>query len=336
MMKPSPKILALPLLAGALCFTACGEKSDATEGAAASSDEINIPDAPDAALQFVLSEIAEGKGGVLWEAMPASYQDEVNAIAQLAGSKIDAEIYDKAFSTIKRVASVLDKQKEFVFNTSLVGEAPDEEEIAKVRASWPSVMDLVNALTTSSISSAAGLQSFKGEAFFKDTVSAVLTDMDALARLQPENEGPFLSDMKDAQVEYVEGTDSEATLNITIPGQETETKTVVKVEDRWVPQEMAASWEAQTTEARTKLEAIDPAQLTKQKPQIMSVFAMIEGVLTQIEAAESQQQFDQAVQSAMMPIMGLMMMGQGMGGGRAPDMPAAPEIPEMPSAPSAP
>lgn len=334
------KLLALPLLAGALCFSACGKKSDAPGESSAKAEEVKIPDAPDAAIQFVLGEVAKGNGAVLWQAMPASYQNDVNSIAQLAGTKIDAEIYDKIFTTVSRVATVLDKQKEFVFKTSLGSEPPSEEEVAQMRAAWPSVMNLINALTSSSASTAAGLQSFEGKAFFKDTVSVVLSDMDALAKLQPDSEGPLLSDFEDAEVKYLEGTESEATLEISVPGQETETKTFVKVGDRWVPQDMSQTWDAQTAESRKKLEAIDPTKLEKQKPQIMGVFAMMEGVLTQIEAAETQKQFDQALQGAMMPIMGLMMMGQGMGGD-APAMPSGgvpvPEIPQgMPNLPSAP
>jgi len=341
MIRQRLKILALPLLAGALCFAACGKKSDAPGESSAKAEEIKIPDAPDAAIQYVLGEVAKGNGAVLWEAMPASYQNDVNGIAQLAGTKIDAEIYDKIFATVGRVAGVLEQQKEFVFNTSLGSEPPSEEEIAQIRAAWPSIMNLVNALATSSLSTAAGLQSFEGEAFFKDTVSALLSDMDALAKLQPENEGPLLSDFEDVQVNYLEGTETQAKVEIAVPGQETETKTAVKVEDRWVPQEMALAWEAQTTESRNTLEAIDPTKLEKQKPQILSVFAMMDGVLTQIEAAETQKQFDQALQGAMMPIMGLMMMGQGIGGGGAPALPSGevpvPEIPEgMPNLPTAP
>ena len=62
---------------------------------------------------------------------------------------------------------------------------------------------------------------------------------------------------------------------------------------------------------------------------------MVEGILTQIEVAETQEQFDQALQGAMMPLMGLMMMQQGMGGSHsAPVMPSvAPAVPADLSAP---
>jgi hypothetical protein len=70
-------------------------------------------------------------------------------------------------------------------------------------------------------------------------------------------------------------------------------------------------------DAKAQLEAITPEQITQNKPQILGALTMFESVLLQIEAAETQEQFDQALQGAMMPIMGLIMMQQGMGGGQS-------------------
>jgi hypothetical protein len=330
------KFFAPPLLALALCLSACGKKSEAPEGSTAPTEEVTIPEQPDAAIKLILTEVGKGNGLVLWKAMPASYQSDINAIARLAGTKIDAEIYDRLFATISRSADVLNKQKEFVFNSTLGGEK-DPDAVAQMRAAWPSVMELVQTLTRSSLSSAAGLQSFEGESFFKQTVSSVLQNMDALAKLQPESDQPLLSELGESEINLLASTENEATLEITAPGQETETETVVKVEDRWVPQEMAESWTSQIAGARTQLEAVDPQKMAEQKPQILGVFTMIDGVLTQIEAAETQEQFDQAVQGAMMPIMGLLMMGQGMGGGSsAPQMPQMPPAQGMPNLPTTP
>lgn len=334
-MKSQPyKILALTLLVGALSFTACGEKSETTEGSTAAAEEVKIPDTPDGAVQLIADELSKGNGTVLWQAMPASYQNDVDSIAQLAGAKIDPEIYDQVFVTVDRATEVLDKQKEFVFGTSLTGSSPDEEGVAQMRAAWPSIKQIVETLTTSSIATAASLQSFEGKAFFEDTVSGLLVELDTLAQLQPESEQSLFADLSDVEVRYVEGSETEAILEMAVPGEEVEAESFVQVEDRWVPRDMADQWTAQIAEARSSLEAIDPAQLEKQKPQILSVFAMINGVLAQIEAAETQAQFDEALQGAMMPLMGLLMMGQGMGGGAAaPEMPVTPSLPDAPVAP---
>ncbi len=315
---------------GAIIFTGCGQSSDSNDASASpGASEAELSGSPEVAVQAIAHALGEGEGGVLWQAMPASYQSDVTEVVRLAGTKLDAEIYDKIFAMLDRTVNVADQQKEFMFNTSL-GSAPSAEEIEKFRAAWPSVVHLVTTLTQSSLASTEGLQSFDGQAFFSDTVSAVLKDMDALSQLNPGEDQATLSEYKNAEVVYIEGTDTEATLQMDLPDGSSETETFVKIEDRWVPKEMADDWETSMANARLKLEAINPEQIAQQKPQIMSVFAMMDGVLTQIENAETQEQFDQALQGAMMPIMGLMMMGQGMGGGA---MPAAPQMPPAPENP---
>ena len=55
----------------------------------------------------------------------------------------------------------------------------------------------------------------------------------------------------------------------------------------------------------------------------MGMITMLDGILTQLNTAETQEQFDQALQGAMIPIGLLMMqsMGEGIG---APEIPVAP------------
>ena len=319
------KLALLPLLGVALIFTACGKKSSESSGVG----EIDIPDSPDGAIQAIMREVANGNGAVLWQAMPEAYQNDVNQIAQLAGGKVDAEIYNMVFASVGRLIQVADKQKEFIFNTSLGGADPAEEKMVELRAAWPSLMNFFNSVMGSSIATAEGLQSFDGQAFFSETVSSLLKHMDALLKIRRDSAQPPLSEFKDVVIGYIDGTGDDATLEMTLPNGTVEVEVFINIEGRWVPQEMAAQWSAQMAQARAQLEAIDATQIAQQKPQILGVFAMIDGVLSQIEAAETQEQFDQALQGAMMPLMGLMMMGQGMGGG-------APAMPAMPMAPVAP
>ena len=321
-MSITAKVLLPCASLGALFFIACG---DATPEVVAPA----IPEAPDAAIQTIAKELSEGNGGILWEAMPASYQVDVNAVAQLAGTKVDAEIYNKGFSFVSRLAEVADKQKDFLLNTQLGGGQPAEQ-IAKIEAAWPSIIGFAKTLTTSSIASAEGLQTFDGKAFCETTVSSLLGFTQDLAKL---NDEPNPLDL--GAVKLLSSTDTTAMLEMTAPDGSVNTTDFVKVEERWVPAEMAEGWSAGLADAKAQLEAISPEEIAQQKPQIMGAITMFEGVLTQIDAAETQEQFDQALQGAMMPIMGLMMMQGGMGGGSAPAMPAAPMTAPMP-APTAP
>lgn len=346
-MKSPIQKLSLGLVASALFFTACGKKADDAASAAASAPEapaeLTIPDAPDAAMKMIMTELANGNGGILWKAMPASYQGDVNSVVQLAGTKIDAEMYNKTFSLVGRIGQIAGKQKDFIVNTSL-GQSSDEER-AKMAAAIPAVVKLIDVITTSDIATSAGLQSFDGQEFCDVTVSKLTLLMEELSKLSDEEGQPSLDDLRNAVVAVVESDDTMATLSFTAPGQPEETSEFTKVENRWVPTEMAADWTQSMIDAKAQLEAISPEEVTAMKPQVMGVLAMVEGVLTQIEAAETQEQFDQALQGAMMPMMGLMMMGQGFGGGAAPTMSAptmtapvmsTPQVIEVPAVPDVP
>jgi hypothetical protein len=314
-MKTFTKILLPSVALSALLLTACGGNEEAAPA------EVRIPDAPDAAIETIARELVDGNGGILWKAMPASYQSDVNSIAQLAGSKIDAELYNKSFAMIGRLADVADKQKEFILNTELGGQQ-SAEQIAKIETAWPSIIGFFKTITTSSVASVEGLQAFEGQAFFDETVSSLIGYMDDLATLSGE---PNL--LQFGSVSLLESTEDTAVLELTSPDGSTESEAFTKVENRWVPTEMATEWTTSMAEAKAQLEAISPEQIAQNKPQMLSVLSMVDGILTQIEAAETQEQFDQALQGAMMPLMGLMMMQQGMGGGQGAPVPAMPSAP---------
>lgn len=316
-----------PLILLSCFLTACSDSADTpTEEAVEAvpvETKVEIPDAPDEAMRTIVAQLAEGNGGILWQAMPASYQTDVNELAQLAGSQLDAELYDRSFSMIARLVEVAQKQKAFILGTQLGG-PQDPDQIARIEAAWPSIIGFLESITNSSIASTGGLQAFDGERFFNVTVSELLNHVEALSALG--DDPVSFDDYKDVAIKMLDLTETSVTLETTSPEGVVESEALTKVEGRWVPSELAEGWASEFVEAKAKLEALDPAQIAQQKPQIMTVFSMIDGVLIQIEAAETQEQFDQALQGAMMPLMGIMMMGQGMGNG-APSLPVAPAAP---------
>ena len=317
MMYSISKKIALGATAGALLLNGCGKKAE--EAAA-----VTIPDAPAAAIQTVITEFAKGNGGILWQAMPASYQSDVNTLAQLAGSKIDPEVYDSSFATIARLAEIVEQQA-FILNSSFMADRSIEE-MAELEAALPSIVDLIETITSSELASTNDLLNFNGQEFFDTTVSKFVQYAETLGQLAGDQS--VLSDYMNAVVSVVEADDMQATLLITVFGQEPHEQMFTKVEQRWVPAEMASDWAAKIAETKANLDATSIEDMAALKPQIMGALAMIDGVLTQIAAAETQEQFDQSLQGVIIPVMGLIMIGQGMGGGAAPvgPMPTAPIV----------
>ena len=312
------KKVTLGLAASVLLLTACSKKSEEATG-------VTIPDAPDAAIQTVITEFAKGNGGIIWQAMPTSYQTDVSDLLHLTGSKIDPELYDKSFATIARLAEVIDQQQALILNSSFM-QGRSAEEMAQLEVALPSIVGLLGAITSSELASSTGLLNFNGQDFFDTTVSQFTQYAETLGQLAGEES--MLSNYMNTVVTVIEADDLQATLLTTVPGKEPVEQAFSKVEQRWVPSEMASDWVAKIAEATAELEATSMQDIAANKPQMMGVLTMLDGVLAQIAAAETQEQFDQSLKGAMMPLMGLMMMGQGMGGSAAPaaPMPAAPVV----------
>jgi hypothetical protein len=307
--------LTAAALAGAsLLFSACGGGEDKSSAGP-------LPEAPDAAIEAISLRLGEGDAGVLWEALPESYRGDLTEIIHEAGNVVDAELYDRGFGLVGRLADVAEKQRDFILNSPFA----QNVDVENAKANWQPVVQLLRLVGTSELSTAAGLQSLDPQAFLDGTASEVLDLVDELSALSGE-ESP-LAQFAALQAEVVEGGADTATLTMTVPGQPAETESFTKIEGKWVPTEMASQWASSMEEARAQLKKAAEGAGAQNKPQILGVLGMMEGVLTQLETAETQEQFDQALQGAMMPMMGLMMLGNSLGGGGAP----APAMPPMPA-----
>lgn len=283
----------------ALLLTACG------------AGVKSIPDEPSAAIQTIADEMRADNWSILWHAMPPSYQADVNDIVQLAGTKVDADIYDESISFLGRLAEVADKQKAYIINAELSGALPAEE-LAEIEAAWPSIIGFVESIAASSISSSAGLQAFDGDVFFKKTFPDLVKYFKDLAMLYGDEAlTEFYAELEFDSVKTVASTDTTAVLEITSINGDVETDDLVKVENRWVPTDLATIWSEIMAENKEELEAIPFDNLVQNKSQIMSAFTMADALLTQLDSAQTQEEFDQALENGMMPIF--LLIAQAMG-----------------------
>lgn len=325
-MKSLHTLALVGVTTGSLFFAGCGDSgssSGSVDSSTPAAAKVSYPDAPDAAMKYIAGELAKGNGGVLWQAMPASYQSDVNELVHLASTKLDAEIYDQGFALVGKLTQVAADQKDFILNTNLGGAEKSAEEKAEMEAAWPALISFLNTLNASQITSLEGLKAFDGQAFCNSTVSELLKQLDGLAALSGDEFR--LADLAQMSVNVLESTADSATLEVSVPGEETNTGTYTKVDGRWLDSEIVAGWTEGVSEAKANLAALTPEDLAENKPQIIMAYGMVDGILTNLQNAQTQEQFDQAVQGAMMPLMGLMMMSGSMNmGAPAPDVPAIP------------
>lgn len=293
-MKMSTLPAALFLLLGVLFTAACTPKYK----------EVKIPDAPEAAMRVIADQLGAANAGVLWTALPPTYRTDLTGLVREAGAKIDPDMYDGGFSTLGKLANVLETKRDFFLSSFMASQADKTE----AQTNWGPGVAMLRTLVTSEVSTVNGLQTFELQEFLASTGSKMLK----IAQQMSLNGGSasMVDQLRATTFTADTVTATTAMLRIVREGEEIRTEEYTKVEGRWVPSEMAAEWTQKVADAKIRLAKLTPEDMAKNKSQIMGAITMVNGVLDQLAAAESQEQFDSALQGAMMPIMGLMMMSQ--------------------------
>jgi len=268
-----------------------------------------VPDAPDEAVEAVAESMARGEPIMLWAAMPESYRGDVTDVVHSFAGAVDAEVYDKSFAVVGKMADVLSSQKQFILNHPMMADNPNMDK-ASLEANWDQAVGTLQTLAGSSISTIDGLKAVDIASFLNGEGAAIAGNLRTLSAASKDNP---MAKLAEVTAKVVEQSDDAVTVEVTNPDGGTERTEMVKVEDRWVPADMAERWETNIADAKERIAKMKEQGMPN-KPQIMGGLSMIESTLDQLQQAEDQQQFNQAVNQVMMMFMGPM-MGPGPGGG---------------------
>lgn len=271
----------------------------------ASETASEYPQAPDAAVRYVAKELSKMNGSILWDALPMSYQSDIRDLASQASEKIDADNYEGVFKLIGRIGRVMDQKTEFILNTDMGGGLP-EEELAKLETAFPLVSGLLIEISSGPLGKHTGLREFDGQAFGQ-LVSSFLSFVDAASAFDSE-QAFSVENLSELKVKVIRQDAHTASLETTLLGSAPLAEDYVLVEGRWLPQSFIGQWSEALANANANLQLVTAEQVETNKAQVAMVLGLLEGVVAQIESADSQESFDRALQSATIPLMGMFMM----------------------------
>jgi len=298
----------LGVLAMAMCLAASGYGAGL----------LVLPDSPDGTVKALADGIVRGQPGVFWKAMPHKYQEDVKGLVSDFAGRMDAQLYDKGFAVVKKAVAVLKKQKKFILGSPMMANVKVDPKA--IDAKWDGAVAALEAVTTSDLSSIAKLKTLDIGAALDSTGGKLMTTMSGLSTLMPGDEynKEFIAKLQGLQVQVLEKTADTATIRMTAPGEDPEEEEMVRVEGRWVPKEMAEEWDEGIAEAKKGLAEMTPEVFAQAKPQAMMMMSMVDTLLDQLLAANSQQAFDMVIGQAMMMVMGAAAGGGPPGAGPAP------------------
>ena len=295
--------LSIPRLAVILLFTTvvlgCAQNADT--GVAAPT----LPDTPDGTVTFVAQNLVDHHPEVVWQALPESYRQDITEITATFAEKMDPAIYDRTMALSARAVEVLKEKKNLIFESATFQSA--QLDPTEIDQALNSAFAMAETALASQISTVYGLSTIDWEQVLT-TTGAVLLEQASALQIE-DGEDPF-GELETLEVEIVSVTDETATLKLTTANQEPEEVEMVRVEGCWIPADFAKEWPERAANARQKLDELTPESLAGIKTQAMMGLGMAEGLIEQIAAIESAEQFDAAVGPLLQGLMGSLQFGE--------------------------
>jgi hypothetical protein len=263
-------------------------------------------DTPDAAATALMQQIEAGNLGAVWDALPASYQSDVNDLVHTFAENMDAQLWSAGATLAQKAARVLKEKKEFAI-TALMANVPVPVERATIETAWDPLADVLMTLVNSEIADLEKLKDIDVGVFLNSTGKTIADKLAVLAQVAeaqefspdqfPAVEVPEMPmpNLAKAKITTLRMDGDTATIRID-DGEKVEDHEVVRVEGKWLPKEMADGWASGIAEAKTAFTTQMPQQIAEGKMMIMMLMTPFQQVLDQLLATETQEQFDQVLQ----------------------------------------
>lgn len=299
-MQMSLKRLASTIGVGLLTL-GCVQAAD-TAGAGTT-----LPDTPDGTVAAVAEKLVNHHPEIVWAALPESYRADITELTSTFAERMDPEVYDRVMAVANRAVEVLQQKKDLILASEAFESAQiDREDFDR---SMTAGITVAQTLLSSDISTLAGLGAINWQQYLATTGRTLMEQAEEIEI--EEGEDP-MADLETLEVEIVEIGDDTAKLRLVTADDEPEEIDLVRVEGRWIPAEMAAKWPEAMAGARHKLDEMTPEKVAEMKGQALMGLAMAEGVIEQIAATETVEEFDAAVGPMLQAIMGSLNFAGGM------------------------
>lgn len=271
------RFLAVTALFGLM---ACGSK--APEAAKTPEDAVNR----------VVEGLKKNEPVVLWDALPKSYQADVNGVIGEFASKMDAEVYNKAMAVFGKAVKVAKDKKDLIMqmaDSPMGGALPMPKD--QLKSQYGNVTDAMGAVADSNIKTLDGLKGLDVRKFLEGPGAKVMNTAMVMAKAAPIPVKPEMLNSVKAEKGAAEGM-----VKITANGKTEEIK-FVKVDEKWIPEDMSKAWPQAIAEMKKEMAGL--GEMAKQKDMILKQLDQADKMLDALAKAEKPEDLMKAMGGGM-------------------------------------
>ena len=289
----------------------------ATGAVAAGGSKLGANPSAQQTVDALTAAMAEMDLDTLWDMFPKRYQADINGVIQSAAQNIDTPVWNGVGGVVKKVSQLVATKRDFILNNKNVqGFVPNTPETL---ASWDATSKLLGAVANSSLTNHAQMKNFAMANFLQSDgqkIKAAGKELSEIAASADPGQGQPIGG-KPPEFRLVSDDGQTAQVEVTESDGRKHTEAFVKVDNRWVPQEMAEEWDEKMAEAKQAIAKLATPEGKQQMSAVPMGLMMVTGPLDQMLAAKTQQEFDQVV-DPLVQQFGMMLGPMLMGGGGPP------------------
>ena len=256
---------------------------------------------------------------VMWDAMPASKQKQLEELMVAFANKVDSRSFDMLRKTRTSIIDILRKQQKFILNSSVL-QIPSDM-VSQVEPSYPGLIDFADNLVSKDLFDGKRMQ--KGD--MRGLLDGYTTKLSKSAEkviLGLPKDNPIRSQYEQAKSLTQAGpfyrVDKTSSTTATLSTDETPGAppppppiNLVLSEGRWLPEDLVNNWDATMAQAKAGIDSMKPEQIQQ---GLATVLLIANAPLNNLKNAKSQAEFDKVLEelSALVPPG---MRAPGLGGG---------------------
>ncbi len=261
-------------------------------------------DGPDQAVRDILDGLEENRLGVLWNALPPSYQADVEGLRNDFVDQVDRELWTTNFRVLGKVVRVLDEKRGFILGHPAV--APYLTKANDFEKAYSNFVAMFGIILTSELVDLDRLRNTDVGALLAGSVSEMAKRLKAIAEEVPEASGA-VDPLSLSGAELVSQDGDQAVVRVFDEDGSKEVE-FRRVEGKWLPADLVDDWPDQIAKMREQLKAV-PAERSEESKKYLQTLNSLEPALDQVLAADNSEDFNNAVQMLIGAVMGAWMTG---------------------------
>ena len=241
----------------------------------------------------VITDFAQNNPLALWNALPKSYQADINQLVSNFTSIYEKDVYNRLMNLLRRVVTAVKSKRAIILQMAAKKGPPNKRQ--EFEKNFDGLIAVLEALMKSQIMDYDKMRNADVGKFIGTHGTATFRTAVALS-----GKNPLTTMLGDLRVKEVSRKGNDVMLDEVLNGKlKGKPEAYVNVEGKWIPKQMMIGWKPGVAMANAKIAQLR-TQSKKQNETMRKVLPLIEKLLADFEKIDNEAQLSVFPLQAMM------------------------------------